>query len=323
MGSDLFGSFAEATCASFVICSTSPSFYFNPAAIYYPLLLSGLSLVVCIFVTFIATIASNVDTFEKVQDTLKWQLILSTIFIIPALYLAAHLSLPSEIIGLSPNPASPFHAWICTVIGLVSGVIIGFVTEYYTSHSYSPVRTVVEACRTGAATNVIYGLALGQKSSIIPTICIATSIISTYTLLGNWGICLAALGMLSNLSLGLTIDAYGPVSDNAGGIAEMSDLGEETRRRTDALDAAGNTTAAIGKGFAIGSAGLVSLSLYGAFLYRSAGPNQIHKITNVDLTDPIVLSSLLIGAMLPYAFSALCMEAVGSAAYEMVLEVRR
>lgn len=147
---------------------------------------------------------------------------------------------------------------------------------------------------------------------------IAFTVVVAYGLLGNWGICLAALGMLSNLSLALAIDAYGPVSDNAGGIAEMAELGEETRRRTDALDAAGNCTAAIGKGFAIGSAGLVSLSLYGAFLYRAGNSTNNHPITVVDLTDPIVLASLLVGAMLPYAFSANCLEAVGAAAGLMV-----
>jgi len=151
---------------------------------------------------------------------------------------------------------------------------------------------------------------------------IAFTIVICYSLLGNWGICLAALGMLSNLSLALTIDAYGPVSDNAGGIAQMANLGANVRRITDDLDAAGNTTAAIGKGFAIGSAGLVSLSLYGAFLYRADGLNNVHRVTDVDLTHPLILGSLLVGAMLPYIFSALCLESVSVAANTMVMEVR-
>jgi len=137
-------------------------------------------------------------------------------------------------------------------------------------------------------------------------------------MLGNWGICLAALGMLSNMSLTLTIDAYGPVSDNAGGIAELADLGEEIRRRTDALDTAGNCTAAIGKGFAIGSAGLVSLSLFGAYLYRAAVQTNKHPITVVDFTNPVIMSSFLVGSMLPYAFSANCLQAVGNAANKMI-----
>lgn len=137
-----------------------------------------------------------------------------------------------------------------------------------TSHSYSPVREVARSCATGAATNIIYGLALGYLSTIVPILAIAVTAFVSLKLLSFYGVALAALGMLSNLTIGLAIDAYGPISDNAGGIAEMSELGEEVRTRTDALDAAGNTTAAIGKGFAIGSAALVSLSLYGGYLTR-------------------------------------------------------
>jgi len=149
-------------------------------------------------------------------------------------------------------------------------LIIGFVTEYFTSHSYGPVREVANACTTGAATNVIYGLALGNISTIIPIIVLAIICFIAHTLLGMYGVALAALGMLSNLAISLAIDAYGPVADNAGGITEMCGLGDNVRRITDDLDAAGNTTAAIGKGFAIGSAGLVSLALYGAFITRAS-----------------------------------------------------
>lgn len=162
------------------------------------------------------------------------------------------------------------------------------------------------------------GISLGQISVVFPVIVVCITIISCYALLGNWGICLAALGMLSNTSLTLTIDAYGPVSDNAGGIAELAELGDETRRKTDALDTAGNTTAAIGKGFAIGSAGLVSLSLYGAFLVRAATPSAKHPISVVDFTDPLIMSCFLVGSMLPYAFSANCLQAVGNAANKMI-----
>jgi Na+/H+-translocating membrane pyrophosphatase len=158
------------------------------------------------------------------------------------------------------------NAFICVLVGLWSGLAIGYITEYMTSHSYSPVREVAMSCTTGAATNIIYGLALGYYSTIIPIIAIAISAFVSMKLLGFYGVALAALGMLSNLPIGLAIDGYGPISDNAGGIAEMAELGENIRHRTDALDAAGNTTAAIGKGFAIGSAALVSLSLYGGFI---------------------------------------------------------
>lgn len=193
------------------------------------------------------------------------------------LYLAAISVLPAEFpaFQIDGNPKNalltrkPHHAWICTVSGLWSGLIIGGITEYMTSHSYAPVREVADACKTGAATNIIYGLALGYKSNVIPVICLAMTSFINFNLLGLFGISLGALGMLSNLACALAIDAYGPISDNAGGIAEMSELGEHVRERTDALDAAGNTTAAIGKGFAIGSAALVSLSLFGAFYIRS------------------------------------------------------
>ena len=169
------------------------------------------------------------------------------------------------------------------------------------------------SCKTGAATNIIYGLSLGYFSTIVPVLCIALTAYGSCRILGYYGIALAALGMLSNLPIGLAIDGYGPISDNAGGIAEMAELGEEVRNKTDALDAAGNTTAAIGKGFAIGSAALVSLSLYGGFLYIvKLGPAQI------ALIDPLVFTGLLVGAMLPYAFSAFTMKSVGKAALQMV-----
>merc|ERR1711920_1189878 len=150
-----------------------------------------------------------------------------------------------------------------------SGLVIGFVTEYYTSHSYTPVREISATQRVSAATGIIYGLALGYLSCIVPVFCLLISILVAHSLCGMYGVALAALGMLSTLTMGLTIDAYGPISDNAGGIAEMSGLNEDVRKITDALDAAGNTTAAIGKGFAIGSAALVSLALFGAYTVRA------------------------------------------------------
>lgn len=193
-----------------------------------------------------------------------------------------------------------------------------------TSHQYNPVREVVGSCKTGAATNVIYGLALGYLSTIVPVILIGINIFVSIKLMGFYGVALAALGMLANLPIGLAIDGYGPISDNAGGIAEMAELGEEVRERTDALDAAGNTTAAIGKGFAIGSAALVSFALFGGF-YTNAlqwtieNPTKAqHGINGLGLIDGLVFSSLLIGAMIPYAFSAMTMKSVGEAALEMV-----
>ena len=183
---------------------------------------------------------------------------------------------------------------------------------------FSPVREIAKACTTGAATNIIYGLALGYKSVIIPVICLSITIYVGYSLAGMYGVAMGALGILSTMCIGLTIDAYGPICDNAGGIAEMAGMGEHTRERTDALDAAGNTTAAIGKGFAIGSAALVSLALFGAFVVTT-GMNDI----GVDILQPFQFAGLLVGAMLPYWFSALTMKSVGKAALAMVEEVRR
>ncbi|KAI5425425.1 hypothetical protein KIW84_031284 [Lathyrus oleraceus] len=206
--------------------------------------------------------------------------------------------------------------FLCVSVGLWAGLIIGFVTEYYTSNAYSPVQDVADSCRTGAATNVIFGLALGYKSVIIPIFSIAISIFVSFSFAAMYGVAVDALGMLSTIATGLAIDAYGPISDNAGGIAEMAGMSHRIRERTDALDAAGNTTAAIGKGFAIGSAALVSLALFGAFVSRAG-------VTTVDVLTPKVFIGLIVGAMLPYWFSAMTMKSVGSAALKMVEEVRR
>merc|ERR1712028_266211 len=210
-------------------------------------------------------------------------------------------------------------SWYCTlsiVLGLWSGLLIGYVTEYYTSSSYTPVREIAETQKQSAATGIIYGLAVGYLSCIIPVLALGITILIAHSLCGMFGIALSALGMLGTMTMALTIDAYGPISDNAGGIAEMAGLPEVVRARTDCLDAAGNTTAAIGKGFAIGSAALVSLALFGAFTVRA-------KISDVDILDPWVFTGLLFGAMMPYAFAAWTMKSVGMAANDMVKECMR
>lgn len=226
----------------------------------------------------------------------------------PVLYYLSILYLPATFsfaVSEGGNVTS-FASFICTAMGLWSGLIIGYFTEYYTSNAYSPVQRLSQSCLTGAAPNIIGGLALGFHSTVIPVIAIAITIFVSFTLANMYGISLAALGMLSTLATALTIDGYGPISDNAGGIAEMSEL-EEARQRTDILDAAGNTTAAIGKGFAIGSACLVALALFGAFVTRS-------NMSNVNILRPLEFSGLILGAMLPYSFSAMTMSAVGNAA---------
>ena len=204
-----------------------------------------------------------------------------------------------------------WYAFGCIMFGLWSGMLIGFITEYYTSNAYGPTLKLVESCNMGPAPNIIQGLALGYMSTIIPILCLTATIAYAFAVAGMYGVGLAALGMLGSLPVALTIDGYGPISDNAGGIAEMSWLPSSIRDRTDALDAAGNTTAAVGKGFAIGSAALVGLALFGAFVTRVQGKS-------VDILQPTQFAGLLVGAMLPYAFSAMTMTAVGDAAFTMM-----
>ncbi|KAL8170782.1 hypothetical protein V2J09_022586 [Rumex salicifolius] len=320
MGSDLFGSYAESSCAALFVASIS-SFgsTHNFTAMSYPLLISSMGILVCLLTTLFATDMFEIKTVKEIEPSLKRQLLISTAFMTVGIALVTFIALPSEftLFDFGTNRVvKNWHLFFCVAIGLWAGLVIGYTTEYYTSNAYSPVQDVADACRTGAATNVIFGLALGYKSVIIPIFAIALSIYVSFTLAAMYGIAMAALGMLSTIATGLAIDAYGPISDNAGGIAEMAGMNHKIRQRTDALDAAGNTTAAIGKGFAIGSAALVSLALFGAYVSRA-------EIKTVDVLSPKVFIGLLVGAMLPYWFSAMTMKSVGSAALKMVEEVRR
>ena len=198
----------------------------------------------------------------------------------------------------------------------MSGVIIGLLTEYYTSYAYKPTQKLSESSVTGAATNIISGLSLGLKSTVLPVLVICATVLIAYSFSGLYGIAIAAVGMLATLGISLAIDAYGPVADNSGGIAEMSKLPHYVRKRTDSLDSVGNTTAAMGKGFAIGSAALTALALFSAY---TAAAN----LSIINLVDPFVIVGLFIGGVLPFLFTALTMSAVGLTAQEMVEEVRR
>jgi K(+)-stimulated pyrophosphate-energized sodium pump len=206
---------------------------------------------------------------------------------------------------------------LAVVSGLVAGIAVGLITEYYTATFKAPVQTIVDASKTGPATTIIQGLAVGMNSTTLPIIVIGIAIIVAYEFAGLYGIALAGVGMLSTLAIQLATDAYGPIADNAGGVAEMSRLGRDIRARTDKLDAVGNTTAAIGKGFAIGSAALTALALTAAFLTKMNGK------VDMDAANPYVLVGLLVGCMLPFRFSAMAMVAVGKAAQDMIQEVRR
>lgn len=212
------------------------------------------------------------------------------------------------------------------MMGLWSGMIIGGATEYFTSNKYGPTQGLASQCHAGAAPNIIMGLALGYMSCVIPVICLAATILVAFKFAAMYGVALSALGMLGVLPIALTIDGYGPISDNAGGIAEMCNIHPDVRDRTDELDAAGNTTAAIGKGFAIGSACLVALALFGAFITR-VEELQRHiggdASVTINILDPYTFAGLLFGAMIPYAFSALTMAAVGNAAKDMIDEIKR
>jgi inorganic pyrophosphatase len=318
MGSDLFGSFAESTCAALVISGSSPDLC-KGANFMFPLVMSAVGILASIITSFFATHIMTVTEQSKIERTLKWQLIISTIILTPSIILISLLLLPENIDFIKiidgkpglPLNSSNIMVMVCALAGLWSGLIIGYFTDYFTSNAHQPCIDLANACKSGAAINIIHGLALGYLSCIVPILAIAATLYTSFKISGMYGIAIAALGMLSNLAISLAIDAYGPISDNAGGISEMSLLPASVRRKTDALDAAGNTTAAIGKGFAIGSACLVSLALFGAFITRT-------QMTQVDILDPLIISALIVGAMIPYAFSALTMKSVGQAAAQMV-----
>ena len=333
MGSDLFGSFAEATCAALVIGAQSADIVAAGwDALIFPLYISSVGIIVCIAVSFVATDIQPVRNEASIERVLKMQLTLSTVAMTICMYpiclsympYRLHLgadsfdkvcvgSVSSKCVTNGANAA-----FACIAAGLWGGLIIGFVTEYFTSHSYYPVRELAKSTETGAATNIIYGLALGYKSTIVPVGVLAFGVMVSFSLMDMYGVALCALGMLGTLSTCLSIDVYGPICDNAGGIAEMAGMPDDVREKTDALDAAGNTTAAIGKGFAIGSAALVSLALTAAFVTRSGALED-----GINLLNPSVFAFLLIGSMLPYWFSAMTMKSVGIAAMEMVKEVKR
>ncbi|MEM7542972.1 MAG: V-type H(+)-translocating pyrophosphatase [Pseudomonadota bacterium] len=322
MGADLFGSCAESTCAAMVISAVA--FAGNVDALLYPIVISAIG----IPVSLITIMLVKVNSEEQVGPALKKMLIISSVIMAVVMYVVTGMIIPEsfEINGVSYTDMGVYY---CFLTGLIAGLVVGLLTEYYTSDIYSPVQEVAKSCETGSATNIIFGLALGYKSAVGPYLAIGLAIYIPWMLAGMYGVAIASLGMLGTLVIALTIDAYGPVADNAGGIAEMAGMEEHVRDRTDVLDSAGNTTAAIGKGFAIGAAILTSLALFAAFLTRADlllkeehGPTY-DLLGSINLLDPLVFTGLFIGAVLPAYFSAMTMKSVGSAAYKMIEEVRR
>ena len=314
MGADLFGSCAESTCAAMVI--SAAVFALDPNALLYPVLISAVG----IPVSFITKLVVGVKTEEDVAPALMKLLIISSALMAVIMFFFTLLLVP-EFFTLNGEEYTNMGVYWCFLSGLIAGLAVGLLTGYYTSENYEPVKNVAKSCETGVATNIIFGLALGYRSTVLPYLCIAVSIFVSWQLAGMYGVAIASLGMLGTLVIALMIDAYGPVADNAGGIAEMVGLPKEVRRRTDILDSAGNTTAAIGKGFAIGAAILTSLALFAAFITASASLRG--EAITMSLLDPLVYTSLFIGAVLPFLFTAMTMQSVGRAAFDMIAEVRR
>jgi K(+)-stimulated pyrophosphate-energized sodium pump len=321
MGSDLFESYNGAIIGAMVLGTSLINQTANGQvdadvmsnAVALPLVLAATGIIVSILGTFFVRVKEDGDPAHALHTgTLGAAFAMA----VATYFLADHFAGAGFQFQGVADPVTGLDIFLATIGGLVAGVLIGFVTEYYCGTDKGPVLEIREQSKTGSATNIIAGLSVGMRSTAIPVILIVAAILVAYEYAHLYGIAMAAFGMLSTTGIQLAVDAYGPIADNAGGIAEMSDLPPEVRERTDKLDAVGNTTAAIGKGFAIGSVALTALALFAAFRTTA-------NVTEIDLTNPKVMAGLFIGGMLPFFFSSMAMKAVGTAAMDMIHEVRR
>jgi K(+)-stimulated pyrophosphate-energized sodium pump len=314
MGADLFGSYVATILATMVLGQeievTDNYGGFSPVLL--PMLIAGVGLLASLVSTFFVRIKSETSSVQNALNIGNYASIAITF--VTSYFLVKNI-LP-ESLTLRGTTFSSMDVFMAIIVGLVVGALMSIITEYYTAMGKRPVDSIVQKSGTGHATNIIGGLAVGMESTVLPILVLAAGIIFSYHFAGIYGVSIAAAGMMATTAMQLAIDAFGPIADNAGGIAEMSQLPSEVRERTDNLDAVGNTTAATGKGFAIASAALTSLALFAAFV-------GISGITQIDIYKADVLAGLFVGGMIPFIFSALCISAVGKAAMEMVNEVRR